>query len=243
MECDSAAAALDGGQAPAPGPSETDRIRAIYQSYDTQERWLRKRDPANPGFSELQAERWRKITGIIAPRLREVSPLRVVDVGCGRGSDLAHIAELRPDAGLFGVDLSEERVAAARRAVPGAALWVRDGDTLPFPDRSVQLMMLSTVLSSILDPPPDARSRRRPTGSSPTTASCSSTTSGCRARPIPTSAGSARKNSARCCPPRASGRTPSPCCRRWPGACVAAGRPCTGRWPASGRSAATTCRS
>ncbi len=152
MERDSAAAALNGGQPPAPDPSETDRIRAVYRSYDVQDRWLRKRDPANPGFSELQAERWRKIAGIIGARLRGVSPLRVMDVGCGRGSDLGHIAGLRPDAELFGVDLSEERVAAARRAVPGATLWVGEGGTLPFPDRSVQLVMLSTVLSSILDP-------------------------------------------------------------------------------------------
>lgn len=139
MERDSAGAVLNGGQPPAPAPTETDRIRAVYQRYDIQERWLRKRDLANPGLSELQAERWRKIAGIIGARLREVSPLLVVDVGCGRGSDLAHIAELRPDAGLF-------------EAVPDATLWVRDGATLPFPDRSVQLVMLSTILSSILDP-------------------------------------------------------------------------------------------
>jgi ubiquinone/menaquinone biosynthesis C-methylase UbiE len=75
-----------------------------------------------------------------------------VDVGCGKGSDLAHIAELLPGAELFGVDLSEDRVEAARQAVPAATLWVQDGDTLPFPDRSVQLVVLSTVLSSILDP-------------------------------------------------------------------------------------------
>jgi ubiquinone/menaquinone biosynthesis C-methylase UbiE len=146
------AATLSGGQPAAPDPAEADRIRAIYRSYDTQERWLRKRDPANPGFSELQAERWRKIADIAGVRLRGVAPLRVVDVGCGKGSDLAHIAELLPGAELFGVDLSEDRVEAARQAVPAATLWVQDGDTLPFPDRSVQLVVLSTVLSSILDP-------------------------------------------------------------------------------------------
>ena len=146
------AATLNGGQAAVPDPSETDRIRTIYRSYDTQQRWLRKRDPANPGFSRLQAERWRKMAGIIDARLRGAAPLRVVDVGCGRGGDLAQIAELLPDAELFGVDLSEERVEAARLAVPAAKLWVQDGDTLPFADRSVQLVVLSTVLSSILDP-------------------------------------------------------------------------------------------
>jgi ubiquinone/menaquinone biosynthesis C-methylase UbiE len=146
------AATLNDGRPGAPDPSEADRIRAIYRRYDTQERWLRKRDPANPGFSQLQGERWRKIAEIIGAGLRGVTPLRVVDVGCGKGSDLANIAELLPEAKLFGVDLSEERVEAARLAVPAATLWVQDGDTLPFPDRSVQLVVLSTVLSSVLDP-------------------------------------------------------------------------------------------
>ena len=151
------ATTLDGGQPSAPDPAEADRIRAVYRRYDTQEQWLRKRDPANPGFSRLQGERWRKIAEIIGTRPRADAPPRVVDVGCGKGGDLANLADLLPGAELFGVDLSEERVEAARLAVPAATLRVHDGDTLPFPDRSVQLVLLSTVLSSILDP----RARRR----------------------------------------------------------------------------------
>jgi ubiquinone/menaquinone biosynthesis C-methylase UbiE len=151
MERDDAAA-LDDGRTAVPEPSEADRIREIYRSYDMQQRWLRKRDPANPGFSQLQEERWRKVADIIAARFDGTATPHVVDVGCGRGGDLARIAELLPDAALYGVDLSEERIAAARLAVPAATLRVQDGDTLPFPDRSVQIVVLSTVLSSILDP-------------------------------------------------------------------------------------------
>lgn len=151
MERDQAAA-LNGGRPAVPDRSEANRIRAVYRSYDTQQRWLRKRDPANPGFSQLQEERWRKIAEIVAARFHGTAPPRVVDVGCGKGGDLAHIAELLPGAVLFGVDLSEERIAAARLAVPAATFRVQDGDTLPFRDRSVQLVVLSTVLSSILDP-------------------------------------------------------------------------------------------
>jgi ubiquinone/menaquinone biosynthesis C-methylase UbiE len=146
------AAISPGGQPGTPDTREADRIRAIYRSYDSQERWLRKRDPANQGFSRLQDERWRKLAEIIGTGPRGVAPPRVVDVGCGKGGDLAHIAKLLPDAALFGVDLSPERIEAARLAVPAATLLVQDGDTLPFPDRSVQLVVLSTVLSSILSP-------------------------------------------------------------------------------------------
>ncbi|MBV9207015.1 MAG: class I SAM-dependent methyltransferase [Actinobacteria bacterium] len=132
--------------------AEADRIRAIYRRYDTSEHWLRKRDPDNPGFSRLQEERWHKIAVLLDARLRGTARPRILDVGCGTGGDLARIGKLLPGAELFGVDLIETRVQAARRAVPGAALSVQGGEALPFSDRSMQLVLLSTVLSSILDP-------------------------------------------------------------------------------------------
>ena len=181
--------------------------------------------PGQPRVRQLQGERWRRIAEIIGPRFRGIAPLRVVDVGCGKGGDLAQIAELLPDATLFGVDLSEERIEAARLAVPTATLRVQEGDILPFPDRSAQLVVLSTVLSSVLDPgtrrqvaaesyrivsDDGHRLARRPTASPAAVACCSSMTS-CRYR-------------------------------RWPGARAGEGRACTSRWPASGPSAAATCR-
>lgn len=144
-------AARDDEEPLTPGTSETDRIKAVYRRYDMSERWQRKRDPTNPGFSQLQRERWRKIADILDTQFHGAAAPRVVDVGCGAGGDLAHIAKLLPGAELFGVDLSEARVEAARLAVPDATLWVQDGEVLPFPDRSVQVVLLSTVLSSILD--------------------------------------------------------------------------------------------
>ena len=135
-----------------PESAEADRIRAVYRRYDSSERWRRKRDPDNPGFGQLQLERWRKIAGILDAQFRGTATLRVLDVGCGAGSDSARIATLRPDAELFGGDLSEARVEAARRTVPAATLRVQGGEALPFADRSVQFVLLSTVLSSILDP-------------------------------------------------------------------------------------------
>jgi SAM-dependent methyltransferase len=136
---------------PAGGLSEPDRIRAIYQRYDTSQRWLRKRDPGNPGFGQLQAERWATIAGLLSARLGGTARPRVVDVGCGTGGDLAHIEALLPDAELFGIDLIEGRIRAARLAVPAATLLVQGAEALPFADRSVQVVLLSTVLSSILD--------------------------------------------------------------------------------------------
>jgi SAM-dependent methyltransferase len=115
---------------PAPRYSETERIREVYQRYDTSRRWQRKRDLSNPGFTQLQQERWTAIHAILAERLRyPVSP-RVLDIGCGTGGDLVRIARLLPDAELHGVDLSQARIEAARQAVPGADLRVQGAEAL-----------------------------------------------------------------------------------------------------------------
>jgi hypothetical protein len=73
-------AVWDDGEASTPETSEADRIRAVYRRYDTSERWRRKRDPNNPGFSQLQRERWRKIAGILDAQFRGATP-RVVMSG------------------------------------------------------------------------------------------------------------------------------------------------------------------
>lgn len=56
-----------------------------------------------------------------------------------------------PAARLHGVDLIDERVRAARAAVPRAAIDVGDVTALPYPDRTFELVLLLTVLSSLPD--------------------------------------------------------------------------------------------
>lgn len=77
---------------------------------------------------------------------------RVVDVGCGPGGLLVHVAALRPDVTVTGVDLSERMVelASARLAstvAAGRAEVLRgDAAALPLPDGSVDV--LSAVLTA-----------------------------------------------------------------------------------------------
>jgi len=133
--------------------SETQRVRAVYRRYDASERAQRKRDPRNPGVWRMRSERWQITGAILGSRFPDSGEgVRVLDVGCGDGDDLVRINQLLPKAELFGIDLSADRIGRARLAVPCARLWVQGGETLPFPDRSVQVVVLSTVLSSILDP-------------------------------------------------------------------------------------------
>ena len=77
---------------------------------------------------------------------------RALEIGCGAvgwGADLLGWGIV--PAHLHGIDVSATRIAEARRRLPGADLRVGDAAALPWPDRSFQLVIASTVFTSILD--------------------------------------------------------------------------------------------
>jgi ubiquinone/menaquinone biosynthesis C-methylase UbiE len=131
--------------------SETERVRDVYRIYDASDRAQRKRDPRRPGVQRMRSERWRIVGELLAAQFPGCSAMRVLDVGCGEGEDLVRVRRLLPKAEVFGIDVVPERVSLAQLAVPEACLEVRGGEALPFPDRSFQVVLLSTVLSSIID--------------------------------------------------------------------------------------------
>lgn len=84
---------------------------------------------------------------------------RCLEVGCGT---LGWLGELISwgvrETDLHGVELSASRLERARDVLPAADLRVVDAsDRLPWDDRTFRLVVLSTVVSSVLDP--DARRR------------------------------------------------------------------------------------
>jgi ubiquinone/menaquinone biosynthesis C-methylase UbiE len=74
----------------------------------------------------------------------------VLDVGTGPGVLLVELAARRPDLRLTGVDLSADMIAAATRNLRpfGERVSTRVGDvtSLPFPDRSFDLIVSSLSL-------------------------------------------------------------------------------------------------
>lgn len=75
-----------------------------------------------------------------------------LDFGCGSGGWLRMLIELGADpARLTGIDLSERRLASARRLNPAINFVKNDGGGIPFPDRIFDLVMQVVVFSSILD--------------------------------------------------------------------------------------------
>lgn len=78
--------------------------------------------------------------------LVRLAPARVVDVGCGTGYALAHLADRYPGAEHVGLDLSAGMLRAASTRAHGAQLACAEAEQLPLGDASVDLVFSSLVL-------------------------------------------------------------------------------------------------
>ena len=119
----------------------------------------------------------REIAGRMAERLDYVAinPTRVLDLGCGTGTDLAMLQARYPEAAVIGLDASPEMLMAGRspedaslkarlarfskgllgRSSTGAAFRAAAGaEALPLAANSVGLVWSSLVLADLADPRP-----------------------------------------------------------------------------------------
>jgi len=89
-----------------------------------------------PSVGQYRVDR---LVRMFADRLRRFDAPRVLDVGCGHARITARLKELFPAASFTGVDVVVR---------PGAAIDViaYDGNTLPFPDQCMDVVLLIDVL-------------------------------------------------------------------------------------------------
>ena len=87
---------------------------------------------------------------------------RVLDVGCGTGSLLYHLASSSPKAQLFGIDLVPEMLAIARRRLP-SSVELREGsaERLPFEDEHFDVVISCNMFHYIRYPNPALREMYR----------------------------------------------------------------------------------
>ncbi|MDQ6964881.1 MAG: class I SAM-dependent methyltransferase, partial [Mariprofundales bacterium] len=105
--------------------------------------------------------------------LRDEHPLRVVDLGCGPGSNLFEVADQCASfAGVswYGLDLNHEEVAAGadrsgwrvrERKVKAVHFLSGDLFHLPFADASVDILLSSEVVEHLPDPLPALQEMER----------------------------------------------------------------------------------
>lgn len=67
-----------------------------------------------------------------------------LELGCGTGRETRYYTEVFDT--IYGVDVSENMIEKAKKRVSGATLLVCDGETLPVPDNSIDIVYSFIVL-------------------------------------------------------------------------------------------------
>lgn len=135
-------------------PDESAEARAVRERYARRAVQDPRYSLLNPAALLPLQERQRAMTALFR-RLgwHDLSTLRLHEVGCGTGSNLVELIQLGflPEH-LSGVELLPERCAQARARLP-AAVSLQQGDALALapPAGSVDVVLQSTVFSSLLD--------------------------------------------------------------------------------------------
>jgi SAM-dependent methyltransferase len=129
--------------------SELDQIAARYARRGQGDRYSLLR----PEVWQMWQERQRALLRLLATRPGTPADWRATEVGCGAGGNLLDLLRLGLlPAHLTGIELLPERLTAARAALPeGVRLLAGDASTADVTPGSQDLVLQSTVFSSILD--------------------------------------------------------------------------------------------
>jgi ubiquinone/menaquinone biosynthesis C-methylase UbiE len=92
---------------------------------------------------------------LIAAQAREISANKILELGCGKGFNLAYIAKVLPNSELVGIDLTPTHVAIAEKKYAGLQnLGFRVGDfqSLPFANDEFDLVFEVEAVCHAQDP-------------------------------------------------------------------------------------------
>src|SRR5213594_3915354 len=130
---------------------EEARIRTAYakrQRDDVRYSWF------SPGYLFFMQERERRLLTLLRQHgFTFLDTYKILEIGCGTGYWLREFIKwgARPE-NITGIDLLVDRVAEARYLCPEAIRIVYENDAeLAFPDATFDLVVQSTVFTSVLD--------------------------------------------------------------------------------------------
>jgi SAM-dependent methyltransferase len=131
-----------------------DEPQAVRERYARRSSDDPRYHPLNPDVWQSRLERERKLLRWLAALdWRDLATRRAVDVGCGTGSQLLDLLRLGfAPQHLAGLELLPDRLARARARLPAdLTLWLGDATQAPIAPQSQDLVLQSTVFSSLLD--------------------------------------------------------------------------------------------
>lgn len=95
--------------------------------------------------------RWRAVADDIIAHYQLRPDSTILDVGCGKGFLLYDFASALPEAEVTGIDISEYAIENAKEEVK-PFLKVGNANSLPFPDKSFDLVISITTLHNLYVP-------------------------------------------------------------------------------------------
>jgi ubiquinone/menaquinone biosynthesis C-methylase UbiE len=107
----------------------------------------------DPAQLYIRQERERAILKMLNRHgFRRLGTATVLEIGCGTGSILREFIRFGVNpSNATGIDIDEDRLEVARRAVEGVTFRSADAAQLPFDDASFDLVLAFTVFTSISD--------------------------------------------------------------------------------------------
>jgi ubiquinone/menaquinone biosynthesis C-methylase UbiE len=139
-------------QSPDSVRTEEARIRAAYakrEEVDARYSWF------SPGYQFMVQQRERRLLALLRRYdCENMAAKKILEVGCGTGQWLRDFIKwgARPE-NITGIDLLADRVSKARRLCPPAVhIECASAAELPFSNGAFDLVLQSTVFTSILNP-------------------------------------------------------------------------------------------
>jgi ubiquinone/menaquinone biosynthesis C-methylase UbiE len=138
------------------GTKERTRLREVYAARDAAMPLASWRDniyhPRHPLGHLFHEHNHDALVDALNALDLDLAGARALDVGCGWGYWLRYLVDLGADPTLLsGIDLSQERIAAAHASNPAISWLHHDAAALPFPDEHFDLVIQVVVFSSIRD--------------------------------------------------------------------------------------------
>jgi ubiquinone/menaquinone biosynthesis C-methylase UbiE len=136
-----------------PNKTEVERLTDVYRSYRESQAIQAQWDEQNPGNQAILKERRDTVRRVLDSHgFLPLDGRKALEVGCGSGKVLASLLEFGAKTeDLYGVDLLPDRIDDGRKRYPGIHFWCANAEQMDFPDGTFDLIILSTVFSSILD--------------------------------------------------------------------------------------------
>ena len=129
---------------------EAARIREVYSHRNNRARY----SAADPAHVLAVREREKRLLELLAERgYGWLAKNRILEIGCGTGHWLRQFVAwgARPE-NVSGIDVLAERIEEARHSCPaGMQLMVQNAAVMSLPDGGFDLVLQSTVFTSILD--------------------------------------------------------------------------------------------